>query len=392
MTGYFSFLRKVYFFEELSDADIRNLLKYCNEAEFSADQVIFYENDPAERFYIIMSGEVEVWKSYDSPDADILAVHGPGKLFGEMALVEDLPRSATVVARSDTRLLYIEADDFTHIVKEDTKIALSVMKSMSAIIRKSNESFLEDLKRRNLKLEQTLGELREAQRELILRERFSNLGKISSMILHDIRNPLSIIKGYAEMIVRCGELSDPCKEYTSNILHETERLGALANEMLDYTRGEVRLSMSVAIMPDFLKRLETFVAKRLSSKDAELDIKSTVSKPVMFDTERMMRVLQNLSENARKAMGKEGRLSIHASEQGENLIFEVEDNGEGMEPEVLDHIFEPFYSSSKSGGTGLGMVIVKSIVDAHDGTIDINSTPGKGTKVRISIPFRGLSG
>ncbi len=112
----------------------------------------------------------------------------------------------------------------------------------------------------------------------------------------------------------------------------------------------------------------------------------------MFDTERIMRVLQNLAENARKAMGKEGTLEIKGYEEEGNLILEVEDTGEGMEPEVLEHIFEPFYSSSKSGGTGLGMVIVKSIVEAHDGAIDIASTPGEGTRVRIAIPFRGLGG
>lgn len=390
MNGYFSFLRQVYFFQELSDGEIRDILKYCNEAEFAANQVIFYENEPAERFYIIMSGEVEVWKSYDTPDADILAVHGPGKLFGEMALVEDLPRSATVVSRLDTRLLYIGAQDFINIIKENSKVALSIMKSLSAMIRKSNESFLEDLKRRNLKLEQALTELKSAQKELLSKERFSNMGKFSSMILHDIRNPLSVIKGYAEMIMRSEQISESCLGYMKNILMESERLGALANEMLDYTRGEVRLSMAVVAMPDFMKRLEEYVTRRFASKNISIECSSTVNKPVMFDAERMFRVLQNLSENARKAMSRNGKFSVSVAEEGGSLVFDVVDDGEGMSGEVLEHVFEPFYSSSKAGGTGLGMAIVKSIVDAHDGTIDIHSAPGKGTKIRMAIPFRGM--
>ena len=392
MNGYFSFLRQVYFFEELSDTEIRDILKYCNEAEFAANQVIFYENDPAERFYIIMSGEVEVWKSYDTTDADILAVHGPGKLFGEMALVEELPRSATVVSRLDTRLLYIGAEDFINIIKDNSKVALSIMKSLSAMIRKSNESFLEDLKRRNMKLEQALTELKSAQQELLSKERFSNMGKFSSMILHDIRNPLSVIRGYAEMIMRSEQISESCQGYMKNIFMETERLGALANEMLDYTRGEVRLSMTIVAIPEFMKRLEEYVANRFASKNIEIVFEPKVTKPVMFDSERMFRVLQNLSENARKAMNRNGRFAITVTEEGGTLVFDVADNGEGMSAEVLEHVFEPFYSSSKAGGTGLGMVIVKSIVDAHDGTIDISSAPGKGTQIRIAIPFRGMMG
>ena len=389
MSGYFSFLRQVYFFQELSDPEIRDILKFCNEKDFASGEVIFYENDDADRFYIVMAGEVEVWKSYASPEADILAVHGAGKLFGEMALVEDLPRSATVVSRNDTRLLYIEAEDFTRIVRENTNIALSIMKSLSAMVRKSNESFIEDLNKRNAELEQALSQLKNAQKELLSRERFSNLGKVSSMILHDIRNPISIIKGYAEMIVRFDDEEGKCREYIGNVLHEAERLGSLANEMLDYCRGDVRLSMQMVVIPEFLKRLEEYLLRRFN-QDVRLELNSSVDTPVMFDAERMFRVFQNLAENARKAMGHNGLFSISVNQERDLLVFKIQDNGEGMSAEVLEHIFEPFYSSSKSGGTGLGMVIVKSVIDAHDGSIDIESSPGGGTRIAISIPLRGI--
>jgi len=102
----------------------------------------------------------------------------------------------------------------------------------------------------------------------------------------------------------------------------------------------------------------------------------------------MFRVLMNLAENSRKALGRSGEFSIHAHRKGDSLVFEVRDTGTGMSPEVMSHIFEPFYSHA-SGGTGLGMAIVKSIVDAHEGNIAIQSEPSKGTCVTISIPLRG---
>jgi len=109
---------------------------------------------------------------------------------------------------------------------------------------------------------------------------------------------------------------------------------------------------------------------------------------VVFDQERVFRVFMNLSENARKALGRSGEFSIIAEQQGNSLVFFVEDNGEGMEQKILEHIFEPFYSFSSSGGTGLGMAIVKSIVEAHEGTINVESEKGIGTKIRIALPLR----
>jgi len=106
-----------------------------------------------------------------------------------------------------------------------------------------------------------------------------------------------------------------------------------------------------------------------------------------FDEERMGRVLFNLSDNARKAMGSSGRFTIIVGREGDDLVFLIEDNGEGMSEEVLEHIFEPFYSRSPQGGTGLGMLIAQSIVKAHKGTLRVDSTPGSGTRIHINLPL-----
>ena len=336
-----------------------------------------------------MQGEVEVWKAYKTPDADILAVHGSGKLFGEMALIDNLPRSATVVSRSNTRVLYVKDDDFKKMVYENANIAISIMKSISNMVRKSNENFLEDLKLRNQALEKAYKDLKEAQDELLLKERLSNLGKFSSMILHDIRNPIAVVKTYVQMILHTQKLPEKSIDYLKNISMEVDRLNNLANEFLDYSRGEIRLDMSIVSVPNFLKRIELLVTRRFASKAVDINIKTDIKDPVIFDEERMFRVLMNLSENARKALGKTGRFIITAKKEKNTIVFAVKDSGVGMNGEVLSHIFEPFYSSSQGGGTGLGMVIVKNIVEAHEGSLDIKSSPGKGTIVKIVLPLRG---
>ena len=386
--SYFEFLRDIPFFKDLTDEDIENIAGYSSDTLFKAGEILFFEGDKADNFYIVMDGEVEVWKSYGQDDADMLAVHGKGHLFGEMALIDNLPRSATVKARNDVILLQIKEEDFDRMIREKATVAFSIIRSLSAMVRKSNETFLEDLKAKNEKLEIANKNLREAQEELIRQERFSNLGKFSSMILHDLKNPISIIKAYAQMLKGDESLPERTIKYISNIHNEVERLNNLANELLDYSRGDIRLNMNIVNIDDFLSRLKTSIESRFANKNINLKFENSCKNPVLLDYERFFRVLMNLAENARKAMGKKGIFSISVTEDHSFITFIVQDNGEGMDKETMKHIFEPFYSSSKSGGTGLGMVIVKNVVEAHDGHMEVESTPGRGTKISITIPAK----
>ncbi len=385
---YFSFLRKIPFFKELTDDDIRNIAGYCSDVVFKKDEILFMEGDPADKFYIVMHGEVEVWKSYGTEDADMLALHGKGHLFGEMALIDNLPRSATVKARNNVVLLQIKENDFQRMIREKTAVAFSIIRSLSAMVRKSNETFLEDLKLKNEKLEIANRNLKEAQEELIRQERFSNLGKFSSMILHDLRNPISIIKAYTQMLINDKTLPEKTFKYISNINNEIERLNNLAGELLDYSRGDIRLNMNIVNLDDFLSRLKSSVINRFANDRISVIFENKYKEPVIFDHERFLRVMMNLAENARKALGKEGCFCVRTRKEGAFLTFIVQDNGEGMDKNTLRHIFEPFYSSSKRGGTGLGMVIVKNVVEAHDGHMEVKSSVGKGTKITIRIPLK----
>ena len=225
------------------------------------------------------------------------------------------------------------------------------------MVRKSNETLLEDLKERNIRLEAAYEELKQAQEELLRKERLFTMGKFSSMILHDLRNPIAVIKGYADLLMANSHPGDKQRDYIQKMRFEIERLNSLANEFLDYSRGEVRLDMAVVSLKDFLLRLESSVMRRFASKNINISVKSSYDSPVVFDQERMFRVLMNLSENSRKAMGNKGDFSIKVQVQGEFLEFAVSDTGAGMTEDVLQHVYEPFFSHS-SGGTGLGMAIV----------------------------------
>ena len=273
-------------------------------------------------------------------------------------------------------------------IRENSSVAFSIVRSLSSMVRKSNETFLEDLKERNLELEKANIDLKSAHEELIKKERLSNLGKFSSMILHDLRNPISTVKAYTELLLIDSDIPEKPKKYISNIKFETERINNLASELLDYSRGDIRLDMKIVDLSGFLSNLETSVNRRFSSSNINIIFINNFTDHAVFDVERMMRVMMNLAENARKALAGKGNFSITADKEVQALKFIIKDDGEGMSSDIQKHIFEPFYSSSRGGGTGLGMVIVKNIVEAHEGELEIISSPGKGTEIKISIPLR----
>jgi signal transduction histidine kinase len=385
----FKFLRNVYFFRDLSDDEIRKLAEVCKEERFAKGDIIFLEGAKADYFYIVAEGTVEVWKDYYESRPDILALHGKGHLFGEMSLVDELPRSATVVARTGVKVFSIFRNEFLEILRGDSKIALSILKSLSAMVRKSNDHFVDGLRRKNIELQHANEDLKAVQEDLLRAERLSNLGKFSSLIIHDIRNPISILRGYAEMTLLHSADPERVGKYARGALKEIIRMDRLAGELLDYSRGEIRLNLSIVSLHQFFEKLKEGVGDSLDQARMGLVIKNSITGPVILDEERMLRVFINLCDNSRKAMAEGGAITITVDHTESSLIFIVEDTGKGMPRDVLEHIFEPFYSLSHRGGTGLGLVIVKNIIEAHDGSLSVRSKIDYGTTVEIRLPLRG---
>ena len=389
MTDPHGALRKLTFFKGLCEEDLGKIACQCREESFAPGDAIFTEGDPADKLYIILEGTVEVWKDYAAAQRDLLALHGPGHLFGEMALIDDLPRSATVIARDPVRALSIGRGDFHRIISENSSVALSMMRSVSAMVRTSNESFVETLRRRNTELVKANRELKQAQAKLLRAERLSVLGKFSSLILHDIRNPISILRGFAEMVLLSPADREIVKRNIGRIIEEADRLNRIASELLDFSRGEISLTLSIVDLRDLVKKVVDTMAERFSSRGITIQADVRFPGPVILDNDRMLRVLLNLADNSRKAMPRGGTFTLAVSREDKQLLIEVTDTGEGMDEEVQKTLFEPFVTHSKEGGTGLGMVIVKNIVEAHDGSLSYKSAKGQGTSFRISLPIRG---
>jgi signal transduction histidine kinase len=382
-------LAEVPFFNGLAPADLALIAAVACEESFAPGAAIFQEGSPADRFYIILEGTVEVWKDYGEEQRDLIAAHGVGHLFGEMAVVDDLPRSATVVARDAVRLLSVRRDDFRNIVAANGAIALSITRSVSAMVRASNESFLENLHRRNRALLKANRDLRRTQERLIQAERLSVLGKFASLILHDIRNPIAILRGFAEMVQLAPGDTALVERNIGRIIAEADRLNRLASEMLDFSRGDIALNVSIVDLRELVAKVTGTLAEAFAARKVEVVSRVDFAGPVVLDSDRMVRALINLADNARKAMPKGGTFTIATAKKGRSVILEVTDTGVGMDKDVQKRLFEPFFTHSEEAGTGLGLCVVKNVVEAHGGKLTYASEKGKGTTFTIALPAAG---
>ncbi len=223
--------------------------------------------------------------------------------------------------------------------------------------------------------------------EKVHAERLSAVGQMASSLIHDIRSPITILQGNAELLQHQPALDEKGRRYTNSILREIQRIEAMATEVLDYTRGEMKLNRSSHTVREILADVLSLLEPKLERSEVRLEQDVDVDQTISVDRIKMGRVLLNLAANSIDAMPEGGRLRISARVFPPYLLLEVADDGEGIPPEVKKNIFRPFFSHGKANGTGLGMAIVKRVVEAHSGQVECESEPGHGTTLRLLLPL-----
>lgn len=237
-----------------------------------------------------------------------------------------------------------------------------------------------------------LTELKRLEMLVRRRDRLAALGKMAAGVAHEIRNPLSSIKGFATLLGSKFSRDSNEKKTADLLVSEVERLNRSVAELLDYTRPTPlsRQDVSLAVLvEDSLTLIQTDA--RAAGVSVSLAVDPIVRQnTVRIDRDRVSQVLLNIYLNSLQAMEQGGKLSVDLTVAAASFVIRVSDTGEGITPDELEKVTDPYYTT-KADGTGLGLSIVRKIIEEHGGDFTIESVVGQGTTVTISLPVIGGS-
>jgi len=224
----------------------------------------------------------------------------------------------------------------------------------------------------------------QTQLQLERAHKLSMIGQMAASVAHEIKNPLASIKGAVEII---GDEKTPAaqkQEFRTIALNEIKRTDGTVKEFLAFARPKEthmqKLDISARLVAS-ARQIET----QASAK--QVSIKTTIPDQIYIngDSEKIHQVLMNLLLNAIEASDESSEISVSLRASDSKAEIVIADRGQGIAAEDLERIFDPFYST-KASGTGLGLAVVKAIVENHNGAIKISSRPGSGTQVSVSFP------
>lgn len=233
-----------------------------------------------------------------------------------------------------------------------------------------------------------------------LRDRLASLGEMAAGIAYELKNPLAGIEVMAGLLRRQVPDSPDAQTLLADIISEAKLANAIVVEMLEFVRP-IRLQVEHTDIGDVLHRAVTLAEGKAARGETWVQVDLVPDMPqIEGDQYQLCQVFTNLLMNAFQALDGRGQVGIRAGMEtveqdpwsdGESpgpthiVVVEISDDGPGVPPHLSDRIFDPFFTT-KPQGSGLGLPIVRKIIDAHDGRIDLSSTPGSGTRFRVTLP------
>jgi len=237
-----------------------------------------------------------------------------------------------------------------------------------------------------------MSEIKRLEAQVRRAEKLAAVGRLAAGVAHEIRNPLSSIRGFAYLLGRGHGKETPEREYADVMVREIDRINHVVTDLLNFSRP-ITLEPEATRLPDLLDHVASLVSADAKTHGIDIHLDCETGMPPMsLDPNQVTQALLNLMLNAINAMETGGAVKIRASvfHEGAGVELQVEDNGPGIDPDVQEKIFEPFYTT-RERGTGLGLAMVRKIAENHDGGVSVESPPpGKGSGTRFSLFLRNM--
>jgi signal transduction histidine kinase len=335
---------------------------------FRAGEIIFATGDIGDGLYVIETGRVQIAAAVNSSGPQRLASIGPGDFFGEMAVIDDAPRSATAIAETDTTAFYLSRTEMMQLLANHPGLTLSLIREFSSRMRATNLRYLD---------------------EVIQGERLALVGRSARTIVHDFKNPLVVIRLAAEVTGATTTTTVMRQKARASILRQVDRMTYMLNELIEYTRPSGRQpEMRTVGFASYLNSLADDIRQELAEGRVSLELENPPPEiEVCIESPRLSRVFYNLVHNATDEMPDGGKITLRFTVTDSELRVDLADTGKGIAPEILPRLFQPFATYGKTQGTGLGLSICKRIIEDHGGHIWARNNPGQGATFSFALPL-----
>jgi signal transduction histidine kinase len=359
-------LEKSAVFAGLKPQEHKLLKAIAQKRRYAAGLEIFKEGDAGDGIYLLREGAVEI-SVLVGPTRHVFSRVEPGDIFGEMAVIEDKPRSASAIAIKDTQLAFFARGDLLKLVEDSPALAMALLREISSRLREFNLQHL---------------------REVVQAERLAVIGRFARSIIHDLKNPLNIIGLTAEVAGMEHTTAENRRDAVTNIRVQVDRISELVSEILEFTQGS---SPELVLPPMSYAEFVHDMLGELRPEGALKSIAIELENPppdvsIVLNPKRMRRAFYNLFHNAAEAMPEGGKVILRFRTENGSLVTEIEDTGPGIAPEIAGQLFQAFATYGKEHGTGLGLSICRRIIEDHKGWITARDQPGRGAIFTFGLP------
>ena len=370
-------------FPGIKPDEIEELIANSQVHSYLPGDILCRENAVEDRFYMILDGDAEVTKNINNSESRLLTTLAPGDFFGEMALIHNAPRAATVTAKTALTTLELDKAAFDKVIHKSTSIAMAMVSQISNRLRENDQLAIDDIRIRASELAEAYQKL--AEQDLARREFLSN-------IAHELRSPLMVASGNLQILQKGILKGEQLAAGIDTVTRNVQQIVTLVNDILFLQEMDL-------VLPDFQKVDMndigyTVIGKyAASAQDHSVSLRFTPNAnipPVWGDPKSLERALMALVDNAIKFSPQGGDVKITLNKKADWVLVSVEDQGIGITKENLPRIFDRFYHLERSGddlfgGLGLGLAITRQVIQQHQGSLDVASTPGKGSTFTMTL-------
>lgn len=333
--------------------------------EYEPGEIIFEEGSAPDGLYLVMAGEVDFRKRFPDGHDHSVSCSRAGEYFGEIALLTGHTRSLRAVAHGQTTLARIPTGALVDYLKRMPGPIENLLQSLIRHLHETTAHYIEDMVRQ---------------------EKMAMIGTMINTVIHDFKNPFCLISLSAQLIEQASP-DAKIKRYSHSIREQVDRMVMMAADLSEFSRGQQKLQLGPVNLRQLMGHFQALNSPFFQTANivVRIDVPELV---VAGESSKLLRVLENLVGNAIEAIGEgPGRIDIAARPDKPFVLMTVSDNGPGIPESIRHRLWDPFVTYGKSQGNGLGTAIVKSIVEAHQGSVTFETATGQGTRFLIRIPL-----